>query len=121
MPSEPERASLYDIRDNIRLAYEFVGLETFERFAKDRRAVYAVSRCLEIISEATRRLPADLRERHPQLPWRAIMDLGNAYRHEYHNIVEERTWRTVKDNLPPLAYVIDDEIARAERGTEADG
>ncbi|MEF3366401.1 HepT-like ribonuclease domain-containing protein [Methylocystis sp. 9N] len=61
----------------------------FRAFATDRRAFYAVTRALEIISEAARRLPQDLRDRHPHLPWRAIMGAGNVYRRDYDNIAEE--------------------------------
>jgi uncharacterized protein with HEPN domain len=48
-----------------------------------------VTRCLEIISEAARRLPSALRDRHPELPWRAIMGIGNVYRHDYDDVAEE--------------------------------
>jgi uncharacterized protein with HEPN domain len=113
MPFDPAVLPLHDIRENIRLAREFVGSATFETFATDRRTVYAVSRCLEIVPEAARRLPTDLRERHRHLPWRAIMDLGNVYRHEYRSVVEERIWRTVHGSLAPLADAVDAEIARA--------
>jgi hypothetical protein len=41
---------------------------------------------LEIISEASRRLPDGLREQHPNLPWRSTRDVGNIYRHEYDNV-----------------------------------
>ncbi len=68
----------------------------------DRRTFYAVTRCLEIISEAARRLPQSLRNRHPELPWRAIMGAGNVYRHDYDNVAEEIVWRTVQNNLAPL-------------------
>jgi Protein of unknown function DUF86 len=51
------------------------------------------------ISEAARRLPASLRDRHPELPWRAIMGVGNVYRHDYDNLAEEFVWRTVNQSL----------------------
>ncbi|HEY0524017.1 MAG TPA: HepT-like ribonuclease domain-containing protein [Stellaceae bacterium] len=54
----------------------------YDRFVADLRTVYAVTRCLEIISEALRRLPDDLKARHPQIPWRDIAGAGNVYRHD---------------------------------------
>ncbi len=66
------RLALHDIRDNGRLAQEFVKGMAQETFEADRRTLYAVIRCLEIVSEAARRRPEALRERHPELPWRAI-------------------------------------------------
>jgi uncharacterized protein with HEPN domain len=66
---------------------------------------------LEIISEAARRLPAAMRERHSDLPWRAIMGVGNVYRHDYDNVAEEFVWRTVQHGLQPLLEAVEKEIA----------
>jgi uncharacterized protein with HEPN domain len=93
MPSERTRLALLDIRDNARLAQEFVEGFSQEAFEADRRTFYAVTRCLEIVSEAARRLSPALRDRHPELPWRAIMGVGNVYRHDYDNIAEAFVWR----------------------------
>jgi uncharacterized protein with HEPN domain len=71
MPSDPERRStlaLEDIRANILLAREFCAGFTPESFRSDTRTVYAVTRCLEIISEASRRLLPTVKARHPNLP-----------------------------------------------------
>ncbi len=88
MPSSPALNPLHDIRENARLAREWTATCTLKRFVEDPRLVYAVTRCLEIVSEASRRLPASVRDRHPDLPWRAIMDVGNVYRHAYDNVSE---------------------------------
>src|SRR6266567_2700252 len=90
MLSNRARLALTDIRDNIRLAEEFAAGLSVEALKADRRAFYAVTRCLEIISEAARRLPQSLRSRHPELPWRAIMRAGNVYRHDYDNVADAR-------------------------------
>jgi len=84
-------------------------------FKADRRTFYAVTRCLEIVSEAARRLPSSLRDRHPELPWRAIMGVGNVYRHDYDNVAEELVWRTLQHSLGPLLAVVESEIPRLKR------
>ena len=56
----------------------------FERFRVDRRARQLVERNLEILSEASRRLPQELKDTEPQTPWRAIAGIGNVLRHDYH-------------------------------------
>ena len=66
MLSDRSRQALLDIRDNIVLAREFTAGLTAERFARDQRTFYAVTRCLEIISEASRRLDEDVRARYPE-------------------------------------------------------
>jgi len=59
MPSEREatRRWLGDIRHNIVMAEGFVAGTTYATFKDDNLRLYAVTRCLEIISEASRRLP----------------------------------------------------------------
>jgi uncharacterized protein with HEPN domain len=114
MPSDQTRLALYDIRDNGKLAQEFVAGLSFEKFKEGRLFFYAVTRALEIVSEAARRLPAELRDGHPQLPWRAIMGVGNVYRHNYDTVAEEYVWRTVHDSLPALLDAVEAEIGRLD-------
>jgi uncharacterized protein with HEPN domain len=114
MPSDQTRLALYDIRENGKLAQGFIAGLSFERFRDDRLFFYAVTRALEIISEAARRLPSELRDRHPELPWRAIMGVGNVYRHNYDTVAEEYVWRTVHESLPALLAVIEAEIRRLD-------
>jgi uncharacterized protein with HEPN domain len=52
---------------------------------------------LEVISEASRRLPDELRRRHPEFDWAAIAAAGNIYRHEYEVIDEALIWHTVRE------------------------
>ncbi len=116
MLSNKARQALFDIRDNGELAREFVAGLSFEEFERDRRTFYAATRALEIISEAARRLPSELRDRHPHLPWRAIMGVGNVYRHNYENVAEEQVWRTIRDGVPALLAAVTGEIGRLEDG-----
>src|SRR3979411_980946 len=102
MRSESVKGALYDIRDNILFAREFVDRLTAGTFTASRLHVFAATGALEIISEATRRLPDDLRNRHPHLPWRSIRDVGNFYRHQYDNVAASYVWETVTAHLPPL-------------------
>lgn len=114
--SNRAQLALFDIRDNIRLAQQFVAGMSQDEFAADRRTFYAVARCLEIVSEAARRLPASVRNRHPELPWRAIMGAGNVYRHDYDNVAEDIVWRTVQQSLAPLLAAVESEISRLPGG-----
>jgi uncharacterized protein with HEPN domain len=112
MPSKRAERALFDIRDNVLLARKFTAGLTAETFKADQLRFYAVARCLEIVSEAARRLHASVRARHPTLPWRSIMDLGNFYRHEYDNVAEDYVWRTAQQSLAPLLAAVEDEISR---------
>ncbi len=74
----------------------------FERFRADRRARQLVERNLEILSEASRRLPDALKDTEPQIPWRAIAGIGNVLRHDYHETYPTVLWDTCTKDLRPL-------------------
>ncbi len=61
-----------------------------------------MQRGIEIISEASRRLPAELLESQPQIPWLKIFGIGNVLRHEYHRLSDQIIWNIVLHELPPL-------------------
>jgi uncharacterized protein with HEPN domain len=106
------RRSLEDIRYHIVLAQRFAEGMDYDAFRNDLRAAYAVTRCLEIISEASRRLPDELKARHPSIAWRDMAAAGNIYRHEYEDVAAQAVWDTLKLHLPPLQQIIDLELAR---------
>ncbi len=86
MLSDSEKDALEAIRLNIDAIHDFIEGLTPESFAVDRLRLYATTRALEIISEASRRLPEDFRLKYPFLDWRAIRDAGNFYRHSYAHV-----------------------------------
>lgn len=112
MPSERTDGVLRDIPHHIDLAAQFVRGFDLETFKPDTRTVYAVTRCLEIISEASRRLPEELKARHPQIAWRQMAAAGNVYRHDYEDVLAQLVWETVQRALPSLKSVIEREIER---------
>lgn len=73
----------------------------------DRFLRAAFERFLEIISEASRHVPEELKRQFgPELPWRQIADLGNQLRHAYHGILPERLWAIYEDELVSLEHCI---------------
>ena len=74
----------------------------FEKFRTDRRTRQLVERNLEILSEASRRLPNEYKDREPQISWRAIAGIGNVLRHDYHQTYPTVLWDTCKEDLKPL-------------------
>ncbi len=83
MASKNSAQRLHDIQYNIDVIGAFITGISFEQFGADLKTAYAVTPALAIISEASRRLPDILKERHTQIPWAEIAAAGNAYRHEY--------------------------------------
>jgi uncharacterized protein with HEPN domain len=110
MPSKAADTALRDILHHIDLAQRFVGGIDRTTFVSDTRTIYAVTRCPEIISEASRRLPEGLKARYPAVPWKQMAAAGNVYRHDYEDVAARYVWETVKRDLPPLRVVIQHEI-----------
>lgn len=110
MAKYPASVALAEIRENILLAQQWVGLQTEAEFAADGMRQYAVVRCLEIVSEATRRLPDELKQRHSAINWQQVADAGNAYRHSYHTIQPNIIWRTVNKALNELLAAVEIEL-----------
>jgi uncharacterized protein with HEPN domain len=108
-PSNPI-AYLFHIRDNIVLARRFVDGFEYEEFRDSPLVFYAVTRALEIISEASRRLPAGIKERHPEIPWSEVAAAGSVYRHDYEDVRERRVWITVQKDLPPMLVAVEQEL-----------
>ncbi len=80
----------------------------------DTRTLYAVTRCLEIISEASRRIPTELKKRYPSIAWKDIAGAGNIYRHDYEDVAAKLVWDTVQLALSPLRDVVEHELAALE-------
>lgn len=75
-------------------------------FLQDQRTQYAVTRCLEIVSEATRRLPPDLKARHTEVPWDRIAGAGNVFRHDYEDVLPRLLWNTIAQHLDQLENAV---------------
>src|SRR5215207_4329882 len=67
------------------------------------RTIYAVTRCLEIISEASRRLPEELKARHPSIAWKQMAGAGNVYRHDYEDVAARYVWDRFSSRCRPCA------------------
>jgi uncharacterized protein with HEPN domain len=112
MPSKNPAQRLRDIADNISAVQTFTSGMDFAAFQADQKTAYAVVRALEIISEASRRLPADVTDRHPEIDWPAIASVGNIYRHEYETVDISLIWHTVEHELGQLKEVAELELNR---------
>src|SRR5205814_5169557 len=110
MPSKQDDIALRDILHHIELARAFMAGADRDAFINDSKTVYAVTRCLEIISEASRRLPDELKARYPDIAWKQMAGAGNVYRHDYEDVAARYVWETVARALPPLRVVIEVEL-----------
>jgi len=101
---------LTDILEAIELVRSEMGGVALDTFEFDRRKRWLVERGIEIISEASRHLPAALKARHPSIPWPKVAGIGNVLRHDYQQIAYDVLWHVVRDDLPPLENACREEL-----------
>ena len=87
---------------------------TLTAFEADKPRRWIVERGIEIISEASRRLPQELKIRHPEIPWSKVAGIGNVLRHDYQDVAHDVLWHVVHENLSLLGDVCRDELAREQ-------
>lgn len=103
---------LADIRDNLVEAHAFVEGMTFASFSSDKRTWYAVVRALEIVGEATKRLPPELKDRYPDLPWRDMAGMRDKLIHDYFGVDLQVVWETAMEEAPALEAEIRSILAK---------
>jgi len=89
-----------DMLENAEKAMRFVQGMSFDEFANDERTIYAVIRAIEVIGEAGRKIPKELRDAYSELPWREMAGTRDKLVHEYFGVNLPVVWRTIKDDLP---------------------
>ena len=97
---------LNDIREAINSIEIFVEGMTFEEFKNDDKTSSAVIRKFEIIGEATKNLPEDMKNQHSQIPWKEIAGMRDKLIQAYSEVDLKLVWMTIKQRLPELKSVI---------------
>jgi uncharacterized protein with HEPN domain len=100
-----------DIRYHIAVVNEFVAGIPNEVFKNDNMRLDAVVRCLEIISEVSRRLPLALKKQHRSIRWRDMAAAGDIYRHRYKDGQASIVWPMITLSLPSLRIMIVNQLA----------
>ncbi len=107
--------NLDDILENALAACEFASGLTADEFAADRKTLYAVMRALEIIGEAAKRIPDDLRARHPDIDWRGMAGLRDVIVHQYDRIDPSVPFHVATAQLPTMIDRLRELIAEERR------
>jgi len=96
-----------DILDAMNKAENLLEGVTYSQFETDFRINFAVVRALEIIGEAAKRLPDDLRQKYPDIPWRGMAGMRDRIIHGYDDVDLEIIWDVVKRDIPQIKPTID--------------
>jgi uncharacterized protein with HEPN domain len=98
--------AVYDILETIERVQLRTAGRTFAEFQADWEFRFAIQRAIEIISEASRRIPPELKELRPEIQWRRVAGIGSVLRHDYHTISDKVIWDVVQEESPPLKAAI---------------
>ncbi len=87
-----------------------LGNLTLDAFEADWQRHWLVQRGIEIISEASRHLPPEMKARHPDIPWTKVAGIGNVLRHGYEEVAAPVLWKLVREDLPHLERACREEL-----------
>lgn len=92
---------LNDIHQSCKDIIDFTNEHNYDSFIKDKKTIYAVIRALEIIGEASKKVPVQLRKRYPDIQWKSMAGMRDILIHDYFGINYKIVWNVI-DKLPNL-------------------
>jgi uncharacterized protein with HEPN domain len=110
--NSPRLADMIEAIERIRQVLDGISLEAFERSWEKR---WLVERGIEVISEASRHLAADIKARRAEIPWSKVAGIGNILRHAYDRVAPDVLWKLTQDDLPALERVCREELHAEEK------
>ena len=96
-----------DILESMDKIESYVQGMDFSDFAMNDMVIDAVLRNLEIIGEASRNIPDDIRERYSEIPWKEMMGLRNIVIHGYFSVDLDIIWEIITEDIPPTRTKIE--------------
>ena len=100
---------ILEMIDNIR---KFTGNMSYEELGGDKKTLYAVIRCLEVLGEAVKKIPPSVREKYPEISWQEVAGMRDKLIHEYFGVDTEMIWDTIEEDLLPLEQTVKKIIAK---------
>ena len=106
---------LEDIIEHMNYAEEFIRDMTFDEFKSDKKTVLSVTKCIEVVGEATKHIPDQIRERYPEIPWRDMAGIRDRLVHGYFKVDLSIVWTTVTIEFPELRSMLENVLADMDR------
>lgn len=104
MTRQPDDAFRYveDILNEMQIVQDLVEDLSFAEFEEDQRTRRAVVRCLEVIGEAAKQVPDEVRDRHDRVPWREMAGMRDRLIHAYRDVDLELVWQAITEEIPEV-------------------
>ncbi|MDD5258546.1 MAG: DUF86 domain-containing protein [bacterium] len=100
------RDYIKDIIESIHDIEKFITGMDYVKFSKDKKTINAVVRSVEIIGEATKKLPKAFRDKYTDIPWKKMAGMRDKLIHEYFGIDKEILWKVAEEDIPALKLSI---------------
>ncbi|MGR3302854.1 MAG: HepT-like ribonuclease domain-containing protein [Candidatus Scalindua sp.] len=101
------RDYLNDIIEVIDDIQNFTENISFRDLENDKKTLYAVIRCLEILGEAVKKIPKNVKERYPDIPWKDMAGMRDVLIHDYFGVDVETVWLTVNEKTPHIKPIVE--------------
>jgi uncharacterized protein with HEPN domain len=101
------RDYLNDILEVIADIQSFTEDMSFKGLESDKKTLYAVIRCLEILGEAVKKIPKNIKERYPNIPWKDMAGMRDVLIHDYFGVDVETVWLTVNKKIPQIKPMVE--------------
>ena len=99
---------LADIIQSMNEVEEFTRGLTYESFMKDSKTINAVIRSLEVMGEASKRIPDEVRAKHSEIPWKRMAGMRDKLIHEYTGVDLETVWDVIQEEIPPIRPLLEE-------------
>ena len=105
-----------DILQNMQDSEEFIRNMSYEQFLGDKRTFNAVVRSLEVMGEAAKNVPDEVRAKYPMVPWKEMAGMRDKVIHFYFGVDREAVWLAVHDRIPAVKPLIERILHDLETG-----
>ena len=101
------QVTLHQIQDAGRRLQTLCAGKNLALLLSDWQATAALERFIEILGEAVKRLPMDLRAQRPSVPWKEIAGTRDRLSHGYDDVDYQVLWDAVQLDIPPLLATVE--------------